>query len=187
MATPEQEVLETLDPAPQVPPLGGLPGRLIAVLDTIFSTLAVLSLLGIAVVVLLQIICRLLLPFSPPWTEELSRYLFIYMVSLSSGVILRRRRHISLELFQHRLALRGQALHQMLVCIALGGFSLIVIEPAWRFASIGTFQTSPALGMPMIYVFSSMAVLLGLVAFYSLLGFIEAALALWRPPTPGAW
>jgi TRAP-type C4-dicarboxylate transport system permease small subunit len=51
---------------------------LLSWLQNIFNTAAVLSLLGIVVVVLFQIFARYALPQAPVWTEELSRFLFIY-------------------------------------------------------------------------------------------------------------
>ncbi|RKR04359.1 TRAP-type C4-dicarboxylate transport system permease small subunit [Kushneria sinocarnis] len=175
------DVEPTGDEGAQVPALGGLAGRLMRGLDRLLALLSALSLLGIVVVVVPQIVSRLMLPITLSWTEELSRYLFIWMVALSAGLILRRRRHITLELFQHRLGRRGRALHQGVVCLVLGGFSLIALSPAWRFAGVGAFQTSPTLGIPMIWIFVSMTMLLALVLFYSVIGLLEAVLAMRGP------
>ena len=99
----EQEALESLASMSAVPKIKGPIGRLISWVDKCFLTLAVVALVAIAVTVLLQICSRLFLPFSIAWTEELSRYLFIYMVALSVGVVLRQNRNISVELFHHLL------------------------------------------------------------------------------------
>ncbi|QEL11894.1 TRAP transporter small permease [Kushneria phosphatilytica] len=177
--TDTRHSVESLQNDPgQVPVLGGWAGYLMRGLDGLFALLSALSLLGIVLVVVLQIVSRLMLPITLAWTEELSRYLFIWMVALSAGLILRRRRHVTLELFHHRLGRRGQALYQSLVCLLLGGFSILALPPAWKFASIGAFQTSPTLGIPMIWIFLSMTVLLALVLFYSVIGLLEAVLAM---------
>ena len=65
-------------------------------------------LLAIAGVVLYQIFARYALPKSPVWTEELSRYLFAYLVVLASGAVLGHKRHVNLELFHHRFSPRAQ-------------------------------------------------------------------------------
>ncbi|WP_240493081.1 TRAP transporter small permease [Kushneria phosphatilytica] len=120
--TDTRHSVESLQNDPgQVPVLGGWAGYLMRGLDGLFALLSALSLLGIVLVVVLQIVSRLMLPITLAWTEELSRYLFIWMVALSAGLILRRRRHVTLELFHHRLGRRGQALYQSLVCLLLGG------------------------------------------------------------------
>lgn len=81
----EQQALESLDSMSAVPKFKGSIGRVIGWVDKCFLTLAVMALIAIAATVLLQICSRLFLPFSIAWTEELSRYLFVYMVALSAG------------------------------------------------------------------------------------------------------
>ncbi|EPC00268.1 hypothetical protein L861_07165 [Litchfieldella anticariensis FP35 = DSM 16096] len=185
MGSPDQEphveqVVEGLEAMSTVPKLGGVIGRVIGWIDTLFTWLATLALVGIAGAVLLQIAGRLFLPFSPAWTEELSRYLFIYMVALSAGVVIRKNRHVNVELFHHWLGLRGRAGFQVLVSLLVGGFAFIVLPYAWQYAQIGAWQTSPTLKVPMLYIFLSTVVLFALVLLYSAIGFIEGLVALWR-------
>ncbi|MFC3284112.1 TRAP transporter small permease [Litchfieldella rifensis] len=176
----EQQVVEGLDVMSTVPKLGGPVGRAIGWLDRLFTCLATLALVGIAGAVLLQIAGRLFLPFSPAWTEELSRYLFIYMVALSAGVVIRKNRHVNVELFHHWLGPRARAGYQVLVCLLVGGFALIVLPYAWQYAQNGVWQTSPTLKVSMLYIFFSTVVLFALVLVYSAIGFIEGLVAMWR-------
>ncbi|GEK74193.1 MULTISPECIES: TRAP transporter small permease [Halomonas] len=181
MDASEQRAVEELDALSAVPRLPGLAGRVIGWLDTLFTFLATLALVGIAATVLLQVVGRLALPSSPAWTEELSRYLFIYMVALSAGVVIRRRRNVNVELFHHWMGPRGRAIYQVLVCLLVGGFALIVLPYAWQYAANGTWQTSPTLRVPMLYIFFSTVVLFGLVLLYSAIGVIEGLWGAWHP------
>lgn len=168
----------------EIPPLGGGFGRLVSWLDRLFAILASLALLGVAAVVLLQIFARVALPSSPVWTEELSRYLFIYMVALSSGLVLRRNQHVNVELFHQFLGPRSQLAYRALVCLVVGGFAALMVPYAWQYAQIGTFQTSPSLRLPMRYVFFSTVFLFGLTTLYAAIGIIEAMVAIVRAPSP---
>ena len=47
---------------------------------------AAILLIGITLVVTLQIVCRYILEELPPWSEELSRYLFIWANFVGAGV-----------------------------------------------------------------------------------------------------
>jgi TRAP-type C4-dicarboxylate transport system permease small subunit len=180
-----QAVVASLEALSAVPRFRGLLGRAIGWMDRLFMLLANLALIGIAVTVLLQISGRLFLPFALSWTEELSRYLFIYMVALAAGVAIRRHRHVNVELFHHLLGLRARAVYQALICLLIGGFALMVLPAAWQFAQNGAWQTSPTLRVPMLYIFFSTVVLFALVLCYSLIGFCEGVLAAWRPSTEG--
>ncbi|GED23388.1 TRAP transporter small permease [Halomonas halmophila] len=174
----DSEPSDPLHGITEIPPLGGVFGRLVKGLDRLFALLASLALLGIAAVVLLQVVARVALPFVPAWTEELSRYLFIYLVALSSGLVLRRNRHVNVELFQHLLSRRGQLLYRALCCLAVGLFAAWMVPYAMQYAQVGAFQTSPTLKVPMNYIFFSTVALLGLSALYAAIGLIEACVAL---------
>ncbi|WP_447553307.1 TRAP transporter small permease [Vreelandella sp. EE22] len=176
----EQEALKSLDSMSAVPKLQGPIGRLIGWVDTCFLALAVLALVAIAATVLLQVSSRLFLPISIAWTEELSRYLFIYMVSLSAGVVLRQNRNISVELFHHMLGPRMKAAFQALICLVIGVFAFMVLPYAWQYAQNGTWQTSPTLRVPMLYIFFSTVVTFALLLVYSVLGCLEGVLAMCR-------
>ncbi|MCC5884516.1 MAG: TRAP transporter small permease [Halomonas sp.] len=180
-----QEVVASLEALSAVPGLGGPLGRVIGWMDRLFMLLANLALIGIAATVLLQISGRLFLPFTLSWTEELSRYLFIYMVALAAGVAIRRHRHVNVELFHHLLGLRARAAYQALICLLIGGFALMALPAAWQFAQNGAWQTSPTLRVPMLYIFFSTVLLFALVLLYSVIGFVEGVLAAWRPPVDG--
>lgn len=180
--TVEQEALDQLDPLSSVPTFQGVVGRLIGWVDTLFTALAVLTLVAIAGTVLLQISARLFLPFSVSWTEELSRYLFIYMVALSVGVVLRQHRHVSVELFHHLLGLRSKAACQALTCLLIAGFAGVVLPYAWQYAQNGAWQTSPTLKVPMLYIFFSTVVLFALLLVYGAIGFLEGLVAIFRSP-----
>lgn len=178
----EQEVLERLDSLSSVPTFRGALGRLIGWVDTLFTVLAVLALLAIAGTVLLQISARLFLPFSLAWTEELSRYLFIYMVALAAGVVLRQHRNVSVELFHHHLGPRTRAAYQALICLLIAGFAGVVLPYAWQYAQNGAFQTSPTLKVSMLYIFFSTVVMFALLLVYGAIGFLEGLVAIFRSP-----
>ncbi|CAM3451623.1 TRAP transporter small permease [Halomonas sp. FME1] len=176
----EQEALDSLDSMSSVPKIQGPIGRMIGWVDTCFLTLSVMALIAIAATVLLQVCSRLFLPFSIAWTEELSRYLFIYMVALSAGVVLRQNRNISVELFHHMLGPRAKAGFQALIYLMVGLFAFLVLPYAWQYAQNGVWQTSPTLRVPMLYIFFSTVVTFALLLVYSLLGCLEGIIAMCR-------
>ncbi|WFF41847.1 TRAP transporter small permease [Salinicola endophyticus] len=178
---PSVDVQEGLEVLNRVPRLGGPLGRLAALLDRVLLTLAVIALIGLSLTVLLQVASRLFLPITLAWTEELTRYLFIYMVSLGAGVVLHRHRNVNVELFHARLTPRGRALYLIVISLITLGFVVMVLPGAWQFAQIGAFQTSPTLRIPMIYIFFSSVLLFASLAFYAAICTLEGIMALIRP------
>lgn len=175
-----QDIQENLEILTRVPRLGGPIGRLAGALDRVLLTLAVIALVGLSLTVLLQVASRLFLPITLSWTEELTRYLFIYMVAMGAGVVQHRHRHVNVELFHGWLGFRGRAAYLALISAITFAFTLVVLPNAWQFAQIGAFQTSPTLRIPMLYIFFSSVVLFGTLLLYSLIGLAEGIIAMVR-------
>lgn len=174
------DIQESLEILTSIPRLGGPIGRLADGLDRVLLALAVVALVALSLTVLLQVASRLFLPITLSWTEELTRYLFIYMVALGAGVVQHRHRHVNVELFHGSLGFRGRAAYLALISLITIGFTLMVLPKAWQFAQIGAFQTSPTLRIPMLYIFLSSVVLFGSLLLYSLIGFAEGIIAMVR-------
>lgn len=138
-------------------------------LQNIFNAGAIAALVGILLVVLYQIVGRYALSKSPVWTEELSRYLFIYAIILASGAVIVKGRHIRLDLFQHYLSPRGTLIFNIFCHLLVGTFAALLLPHAWKYTSLGSRQTSPALGLQMTWVFASTFIFFALVSLTSFL------------------
>lgn len=72
-------------------------------LDRVLDVLMILLLGGIVLLVLLQISQRYFSLFPTPWTEEMSRYLFVYLTFLGSALLIKEKGHITVDLIVERL------------------------------------------------------------------------------------
>ncbi|PYF80462.1 MULTISPECIES: TRAP transporter small permease [Marinomonas] len=145
---------------------------LLRIADWVFSVLAVSALLAIAAVVVLQVFSRFLLPSSPIWTEELSRYLFVYLIVMGSGLVIRHNRHVRLELFQGALNRFWNKVYQIFCHLLAGSFAIYILPYAIKYAQVGRWQTSPALEVPMYWAFLSVSFFFALTAFYSFMSVV---------------
>lgn len=112
--------------------------------------------------VLLQVVSRLTLPNPPVWTEELSRFALMFCAGLGIGLALRSGELVGVDLLTMMLPKRGKAVIEVLSCLVMVGFGLLLLKPSWSFVDIGSLQTSPALQWNMFWV--HMAVLIAPVA-----------------------
>lgn len=144
-------------------------GFLLKWLQNIFNTGSVISLIAIALVVLYQILARYALPESPVWTEELSRYLFIYCIVLASGTVIVKERHVRLELFHSRLSPKWKLIYNIICHVAVSAFCIICLQYAWKYTMVGSRQTSAAMGLKMSWVFASTFIFFSLVTLTCLL------------------
>lgn len=124
-------------------------------LNKIFSFFVITLLIALSLTVLLQVFARVFLPESPVWTEELSRYIFVYLIAFGIGVAFQEGELVSVELFQHNLSERGKIISRTLIDVTLLSFSLFMVSHSLDFVSIGQFQTSPTLFVKMNFIYFS--------------------------------
>lgn len=124
--------------------------------------------LGMTLCTLWQVSVRFLLTglgwnLAAPWSEEVSRYLMIWIIFLGAGVACRKAQLIALELVVTLLpAPLGRALRfaALLGCLV---FFTLMIYLGLEFMEFGAIETSPVLSMPKTWIYLAMPVGFGLM------------------------
>jgi TRAP-type C4-dicarboxylate transport system permease small subunit len=158
------------------------------VVDRILGPVLV-GLMGIAVInVLWQVFSRYVLGAPISFTQELARFLLIWVGVLGAGYGVGQHDHLALELLPNRLEGQARAWLRIVIqgCILLfaggvmiaGGLRLVYIQ-----LSLG--QTSASLNVPIGYVYSVLPITGILMAFYSLVHIREHFLTLRGEPGAG--
>ena len=136
--------------------------RLVRVLTAIELTIAGLAGALILVLILFQAVQRYLPLPQVVWTGELSQFALIWLTFVAAGVLVTRNGHIALQLVDglpSPTAVRFvQTLALVLVTLIAAGFTWA----CWELVSSAGFLTSPALGLPMSWVYA--IALIGLVS-----------------------
>lgn len=104
--------------------------------------------LTMALVVALQVFCRYLLNHSLFWSEELARYLMVWLTFLGASVAYCRGAHPGVDLFCAMLPDRLQRVGAVLVHLASLAMFAIMVVSGCRFAYFVRLQISPALYLP---------------------------------------
>ena len=124
-------------------------------------------LLGMAVIMGIQVFSRFVLRESLSWTEELTRYLFIWAGFLSVSYCSKRCISIKIEQFVARFSRRTKAVIKVVnhTCELLFFFYMIPFAWSYMMSAVESGQVSPALSIPMYYVQAAPFVSFVLVAF----------------------
>src|SRR5882672_8755127 len=114
----------------------------------------VASILGaITVLVLFQVVARYGFGRPPSWTEELARYLQVWLVMLAAPVCLRRGMHLAIDYLTPRLAPGGTAFRAVrtVVMALVGTLSAVLAYFGFQLLPVAALQRSPALGISMVW------------------------------------
>lgn len=113
---------------------------------------------------------------SAPWTEELARYLMIWLIFLGGAVATRKARLIGIEVLVYALpTIPGTIIKYGAHMLALSFYTSIFIM-GLEWAQFGSFETSPAMKISMIYIYSSLSVGTALMILNTLVLFVETFL-----------
>jgi len=126
--------------------------------------------------VLIQVFTRTLLPQSPVWTEELSRFALMFLVAFGVGLSIRSGDLVNVDLFLNVLPKAARRVLETVAFVMTAGLGAVIFVPALDFMAIGEIQTSPALDWRMDFIFLSMPVTAAMLAIFA----VEKALSIAR-------
>ena len=114
----------------------------------------VIFLIAMTLIMGIQIFCRYVLGMSLSWSEELTRYLFIWCGFLSVSYCSKKCLSIKIEQFVAIFPRRGKAIFKVVNHTFELIFFIYMIPFAYSYmmSSVHSGQLSPACGIPMYYV-----------------------------------
>lgn len=137
--------------------------RLKRIFDTTIDTVVTLILVILIVVVFIQVFSRYVLNDPKTWTEELARYLFVWLVFTGSTVVFRENRHLSIDYFVSFLPTKIRRIVSVAINIIIAAFIVVALYHSNRLLAITSYQTSPTLVVPMSWIYLSFPLSLGLM------------------------
>lgn len=134
-------------------------GKIIEILfEKILTTLLKIVGLVLTLAIVVQIFSRFIMvnPFS--WTEELSRFSFIWFCFLGSSYALKKKLHLGIDYFYHKLNTEGKRRLDIVINGLVLVFGLILFFFGFRMMGITSIQRSPILRINMAFMYAVLPV-----------------------------
>lgn len=111
------------------------------------------SLASMAILVFGNVVLRYIFNSGITWSEEMSRFLFVWLTFIGAIGALKDKEHLGVDLLVKKLS---QPLKK--VCLLLSGLLILgilwlVLEGSWTMTLLNMDSKAPATGMPLSYVF----------------------------------
>jgi tripartite ATP-independent transporter DctM subunit len=113
---------------------------------------------AITVLVTVQVFARYVLNNTPPWSEELCRYLFIWVSFLGACVATRRAAHLGVDSLVSRLPAGAREMLRHAVTALIVAFAGLLVWQGVALVPAMASQRSPSMGMSLQYVFASIPI-----------------------------
>lgn len=133
--------------------------RLAERLERIQARITFVFIAALVVFVSLQILVRLLLKMPLfLWTEELSRYVLVWMVFLGIGVGVKNDRHFAMDLLLSLLGPRWGMALRIFTDLCMGVILVMLVLAGLRFTRFGLFQYGLTVEISMVAVYSAIPI-----------------------------
>lgn len=130
-------------------------GKLAEVTTKLMNYIIAVALSLMAIFVFGNVVLRYFFNSGLTWAEEVSRFLFIWLIFLGSILALKDNEHLGVDTLVRKLSLKGKKIlfvvNNVLILVTL----LLVLEGSWKLTLLNLDQSSPAIGLPYAYVYIS--------------------------------
>ena len=152
--------------------------RVRSFLDSLEENVLLIILFVAVVLIFMQVVMRYVFQNSLSWSEELGRYLFIWLTWLSTGYAVRKKRHLRIEVITDFLSERGKLILDIITMIVWSGFTIFLINKSWGITAMiwRRGQLTAALEMPAAFTYAAVPV----GATIMLLRLIDEIVRSWR-------
>lgn len=136
--------------------------RLTKLIGLVIDRLAVGLFLVLFIIVLAQVFFRYILNNPLIWSEELARYIFVWVSFLGWLMATRDQDHIVLTMLRDRLPTRVRAVWLIIIDVAHLGFAVVLFVTGWRLAVRNLSVDTVTLPVPFTVVYAVVPVMAGL-------------------------
>jgi len=144
-------------------------------LDAILQPVVFAGMAALIGVITLQIVSRVLFT-AVGWTEEVARFLLVWITFLASTLAFQRGRHIAVTFVVDALPGRLRQIARLAALLIVLAFMITLIVIGYRYMQVQSFQKSASLRLSMTYVYAVMPICAAIMAWYALVDIIELLL-----------
>lgn len=129
---------------------------------------------------LLQVISRYIFQRPFVWTQELIRFLFIWIIYLGCALVSKKDEHIRIDFFLLRLPMRIRFIITLLTNILLILFFLVVIIAGINMIIVNYKVKTPALRVSWMYFYLGITSSVFLMLIYKFDHFVRQIMLIWK-------
>lgn len=130
--------------------------------------IVIISFTALMLTVLMQVFTRVFTPeWSQIWTEEVTRFLFIYSITMAAPLAMKRKMYVNIELINY-LPAKIQIVVHILIQLAITTLFLILMIYGFEFTRIGMTQTAPTIKIPISFIFVTIPVMGAFMVLYTI-------------------
>lgn len=127
--------------------------KLTVSLTSLLNGLMIVTLSSMAILVFGNVILRYVFNYGITWSEEIARFLFIWLIFIGSIGALKDNEHLGVDSLVKKLPLTGKKLVYVASNLLMLYGLYILFDGAWRMTLVSKEVLAPATGLPLSYIY----------------------------------
>lgn len=144
-------------------------------LDAIIQPVVFAGMAALIGVITLQVVSRVLFS-AVGWTEEVARFLLVWITFLAATLAFQRGRHIAVTFAVDALPGRLRQAARVIAVLSVIGFMVALVVIGYRYMQVQSFQKSASLRLSMTYVYAVIPLSAAVMAWYALVDLVALVL-----------
>ena len=136
------------------------------IVDSIIRAVMAVSGMVLLFVTFWQVVCRYVLKLPLPWSQDIIRLSFTYLVFWGAAYCVRDKAHLNVDVILTSLPKKLEKLAMIVINLILCAFFAFLIYVGIQFAGTGASQTTSYLPIPMSCYYMSIPTAAALMIFY---------------------
>ncbi|WP_434309119.1 TRAP transporter small permease [Hominifimenecus sp. rT4P-3] len=132
--------------------------KVLDVIDKVVIALTATVLAAMTVLMVYQVVLRYCFNSANSWTEELLRYLFVWVIMLGGSLAIRRNSHLKVDMFLNLLKPMARRVIQIVMYFAILGFLVVLCVLGIRLVLNTTNNLSAGIRVPMAVPYASIPI-----------------------------
>ncbi len=123
--------------------------------------------LALFVVFIVQITARFGFGTPLPWTDEAAVILYLWVILWAAAALVPEREHVAFDLVWNSVGQGTRRVMRIAGHLLIGGLSLAALPASWDYVHFMQRETSPVLGIPLMWVYLPFVLLLAALVLRS--------------------
>jgi len=142
-------------------------------LDKIIDSISIFILVAMVFFTFLQVVGRYIFRHPPSWTEEVARYLSVWLTFLGAAIAFRTWEHLGVDFFVNRMPDSIQKVVMFFINLILSIILILLVWKGYNMTLFAVRQLSPAMRIPMAIPYAAIPVGCSLMLLEVLLNFVR--------------
>lgn len=127
--------------------------KIVKGINQLINIITVICILLMSIFVFANVVSRYVFNYSIAWSEEMSRFLFVWMVFLGTILVTKEKSLLDVDIFVNKLSRKTRKIVDLISNIIILLILVIVLVGSWKLTVVNLHSYAPGTGIPYAFLY----------------------------------